>query len=268
VSPFTTQRGPAERGLPEREGIARLTRVAKVAPPTESTGMMPPVRATPAAPSGRSQGREEGREEGRRERRPEGRASRPRPRSPSLPPRTVLEPPTGVAKLTPKAAAVEAAARELRSVMGRFATGVTVVTTTHKDTIHGMTANAFLSVSLRPPLVLVSLGRCRMSEMLPRTGRYGVSVLASDQEDFAAHFAGQRISPVDPTFTWEKDLPLLDGALAHVGCRVVDVHAAGDHVLWIGEVEHLSHREGEPLLFYTGRFGTLREVSDRQQQRG
>ena len=88
--------------------------------------------------------------------------------------------------------------------MGRFATGVTVVTTTHRDTIHGMTANAFLSVSLRPPLVLVSLGRCRMSEMLPRTGRYGVSVLASDQEHFAAHFAGQRASPVDPAFVWDE----------------------------------------------------------------
>ena len=114
------------------------------------------------------------------------------------PPRTVLEPPTGIAKLTPKSAAAEAAARELRQVMGRFATGVTVVTTTHRDTIHGMTANAFLSVSLRPPLVLVSLGRCRMSEMLPRTGRYGVSVLASDQEHFAAHFAGQRDLPGRP----------------------------------------------------------------------
>jgi flavin reductase (DIM6/NTAB) family NADH-FMN oxidoreductase RutF len=186
--------------------------------------------------------------------------------APPTPARTAIEPPIGVAKLTPRAAAVEAAARELRQVMGRFATGVTVVTTTHRDTIHGMTANAFLSVSLRPPLVLVSLGRCRMSEMLPRTGRYGVSVLASDQEHFAAHFAGQRVSPVDPEFAWHKDLPLLDGALAHVGCRVVDVHSAGDHVLWIGEVEHLSHRDGEPLLFYRGRFGTLREVSDRAQQ--
>ena len=116
----------------------------------------------------------------------------------SAPGRGSLEAPIGIAKLTPKAAAVEAAARELRQVMGRFATGVTVVTTTQRDTIHGMTANAFLSVSLRPPLVLVSLGRCRMSEMLPRTGRYGVSVLASDQEHFAAHFAGQRVSPVAP----------------------------------------------------------------------
>jgi len=230
-----------ESGLAEREGVARLTRVAKVAPPTDSTGMMPPIRQAPPAPGSPS-------------------------RQPPTPPRSAIEAPTGVAKLTPRSAAAEAAARELRQVMGRFATGVTVVTTTHRDTIHGMTANAFLSVSLRPPLVLVSLGRCRMSEMLPRTGRYGVSVLASDQEHFAAHFAGQKVSPVDPSFVWEKDLPLLDGALAHVGCRVVDVHTAGDHVLWIGEVEYLSHREAEPLLFYTGRFGTLREVSDRAAQ--
>ena len=126
-----------------------------------------------------------------------------------------------------------------------------------------MNANAFLSVSLHPPLVLVSLGRCRMSEMLPRAGRYGVSVLAHDQEHFAAHFAAQGVSPVEPSFVWHDGLPLLDGALAQIACRVVDVHAAGDHVLWIGEVEHLHHRDGEPLLFYTGRFGTLREVSER-----
>ena len=242
----------------DREGVARLTRVAKVAPPTESTGLMPPVRTggspggaysapAPQGPTAPVTGR---------------RGTRPAP-----PPRTALEAPTGVAKLTPRSGQAEAAARELRDVMGRFATGVTVVTTTHRDTIHGMTANAFLSVSLRPPLVLVSLGRCRMSEMLPRTGRYGVSVLASDQEHFAAHFAGQRLSAEDPEFVWENDLPLLKGALAHVGCRVVDVHPAGDHVLWIGEVEHLYHREGEPLLFYTGRFGTLKETSDREAAR-
>jgi flavin reductase (DIM6/NTAB) family NADH-FMN oxidoreductase RutF len=237
-----------ESGLAEREGVARLTRVA---PPTDSTGMMPPIRPGRAGAGGAAAGSPGAGAKG-----------------PPTPPRSAIDPLTGVAKLTPKSAAAEAAARELRQVMGRFATGVTVVTTTHRDTIHGMTANAFLSVSLRPPLVLVSLGRCRMSEMLPRTGRYGVSVLASDQEQFAAHFAGQRESAVPPEFVWENDLPLLDGALAHVGCRVVDVHAAGDHVLWIGEVEHLSHRDGEPLLFYTGRFGTLHEVSDRAQKSG
>jgi flavin reductase (DIM6/NTAB) family NADH-FMN oxidoreductase RutF len=206
-----------------------------VARPTESAALMPPLRPPT------------------------------RPTSPL--PRTGLHPPTGVAKLTPKAAAVEQAARELRQVMGRFATGVTVITTHERDTIHGMTANAFLSVSLRPPLVLVSLGRCRMNEMLPRTGRYGVSVLACDQEQFAAHFAAQRPAPIEPQFVWHEGLPLLDGALAHLVCRVVDIHPAGDHVLWIGEVEHLHHRDGEPLLFYTGRFGTLREVRERAEGR-
>jgi flavin reductase (DIM6/NTAB) family NADH-FMN oxidoreductase RutF len=219
----------------DRKGIARLTRVAQ---PTQSSGLMPPLRQ-PSQPSRKA----------------------PPGRSPTV--RVGLQTPTGVAKLTPRSAAAEQAARNLRQVMGRFATGVTVVTTMHRNTIHGMTANAFLSVSLRPPLVLVSLGRCRMSEMLPRTGRYGVSVLAHDQEQFAAHFAAQRVSPVEPSFVWHEGLPLLEGALAHLACRVVDVHPAGDHVLWIGEVEHLRHEEGEPLLFYTGRFGTVRDLEAR-----
>lgn len=218
--------------MSEREGVARLTRVAQ---PTQSSGLMPPLRTGP-----------------------------PRPPAPAPPGtkqvRVGLRTPTGVAKLTPRSPAAEEAARNLRHVMGRFATGVTVVTTIHRDTIHGMTANAFLSVSLRPPLVLVSLGRCRMSEMLPLTGRYGVSVLAHDQEQFAAHFAAQRIAPEPPTFVWHEGLPLLEGALAHLACRVVDVHPAGDHVLWIGAVEHLRHEHGEPLLFYTGRFGTVRDL--------
>jgi flavin reductase (DIM6/NTAB) family NADH-FMN oxidoreductase RutF len=237
-----------------RDGVARLTRVAEVAA-AEDAGLMPPPGREGPTPGARRAG------------------------SVTYPAitargghtldhittsaRHAMQPPMGVARLTPRSAAAERAARELRQAMGRFATGVTVVTTVHRETIHGMTANAFLSVSLRPPLVLVSLGRCRMSEMLPRTGRYGISVLASDQEHFAAHFAGQRMSPVDPSFDWHEELPLLGGALAHVGCKVVDVHPAGDHVLWIGEVEHLWHRDGEPLLFYTGRFGTLADVSER-----
>ncbi len=215
-----------------REGIARLTRVAT---PTSDHGLMPPPK-----PLARSDGARTGNGSG----------------APTLPPHT------GVAKLTPRAAAVEEMAKGMRQVMGRFATGVTVVTTIEKDTIHGMTANGFLSVSLRPPLVLVSLGRCRMNEMLPRTGRYGISVLAYDQDHFAAHFAAQRPSPVEPEFVWHEGLPLLDGALAHVACRIVNAHRAGDHVLWIGEVEHWGHRDGEPLLFYTGRFGTVRETGE------
>lgn len=215
----------------DREGVARLTRVAR---PTDSSGLMPPPR-TASKPEAKTGG-------------------------------ASLLPQTGVAKLTPKAPAVEQAVREFRQVMGRFATGVTVVTTVERDTVHGMTANGFLSVSLRPPLVLVSLGRCRMNELLPRSGRYGVSVLAEQQHHFAAHFAAQKPSPVDPTFVWQGGLPLLEGAVAHLVCRVVDVHRAGDHVLWIGEVEYIDHRDDEPLLFYTGRFGSMREISDRSER--
>jgi flavin reductase (DIM6/NTAB) family NADH-FMN oxidoreductase RutF len=213
----------------DRQGVARLTRVVR---PAESSGLMPPLPATrkgETAPAGRAE----------------------------------LLPQTGMARLTPKAPAVIEAAKEFRQVMGRFATGVTVVTTVERGTAHGMTANGFLSVSLRPPLVLVSLGRCRMNELLPRSGRYGVSVLSQDQHHFAAHFAAQKASPVEPTFSWQEGVPLLEDALAHLVCRVVDVHRAGDHVLWIGEVEYLAHRDAEPLLFYTGRFGTMADLQDR-----
>ena len=164
--------------------------------------------------------------------------------------------PTGMAAFTPVHRAT--APRRLRNAMGRFATGVTVVTTADGDLVHGMTANGVLSVSLDPPLVLVSLGRCRMAEMLPRTGRYGISVLHEEQAAIAAHFAGQaRIEdPLD--FEWRAGLPYVAGSLAQVGCRVVAVHPAGDHRLWVGRVEHMDHRDGPPLLFYTGRFGGLR----------
>lgn len=163
----------------------------------------------------------------------------------------------GMAALTPTSRST--APRRLRDAMGRFATGVTVITTAEAgEGIHGMTANGVLSVSLDPPLVLVSLGRCRMAEILPRTGRYGISVLAEGQRDVAMHFAGQAARPGAPPFVWESGLPFVAGSLAQIGCRVADVHQAGDHVLWIGRVEHMTHGDGDPLLFYAGRFAGLK----------
>jgi flavin reductase (DIM6/NTAB) family NADH-FMN oxidoreductase RutF len=161
-----------------------------------------------------------------------------------------------MATLTPVTRAT--APRRLRDAMGRFATGVTIVSTVEAGKVHGMTANGVLSVSLSPPLVLVSLGRCRMAEMLPRTGRYAISVLAAGQRELAAHFAGQTAGEATVAFEWEDGLPFIAGALAHVGCSVEDLHPAGDHVLWVGRVAHIAHREGDPLLFYAGRFESLR----------
>jgi flavin reductase (DIM6/NTAB) family NADH-FMN oxidoreductase RutF len=152
--------------------------------------------------------------------------------------------------------AVDAGA--MRRTLGRFTTGVTVVTTAQGDEVHAMTANAFTSVSLDPPLVLVSVDhRTKMHRMLPGTRRYGVSVLASDQERVAWHFAGRPLKGHGELFEWEGGVPLVSGAIAHVGCSLHAAHEAGDHTLYLGLVEHLRSRPGEPLLFHGGTFGRM-----------
>ena len=161
----------------------------------------------------------------------------------------------GVATLTQVTRAT--APWRLRRAMGRFATGVTIVTTAQGDRVHGMTANGVMSVSLDPPLVCVSLGDCKMDEMLPRTRRYAISVLGAEQEELATHFAGRPVEDLKPRFTWFKELPFITGALAQVGCHVEAIHEAGDHRLWIGRVEYMTYRDGPPLLFYSGRFARL-----------
>jgi flavin reductase (DIM6/NTAB) family NADH-FMN oxidoreductase RutF len=148
---------------------------------------------------------------------------------------------------------------QMRSTLGRFCTGVTVVSTASTDgEIHAMTANAFTSVSLDPPLVLVSIDqRAHMDRLLPRTGRYGVSVLAADQERLALHFAGRPLAEHGELFEWSAGAPFVRGAIAHVGCRLHDRHPAGDHTLYLGRVEHLASRAGTPLVFHQGYFGQV-----------
>jgi flavin reductase (DIM6/NTAB) family NADH-FMN oxidoreductase RutF len=144
-----------------------------------------------------------------------------------------------------------------RRALGRFATGIAVVTTVHDRQVHGMTANAFNSVSLDPPLVLVSLANgSRLHRLLPMSGRYGVSVLREEQEGLSRHFAAQGAA-AEVAFVWREEMPLLAGALAHLVCTTVDVHPAGDHTLYIGRVEALDYSSGSPLLFYTGEYGRL-----------
>lgn len=148
--------------------------------------------------------------------------------------------------------------REFRNTLGRFATGVTVLTTFENGETHGMTASAFVSVSLDPPLVLVSLdNRSHMHRILPSAGRYGISVLAEDQRALGDHFAGRANEGVHVSFVSRAGMPLLDGAVAYFVVRVVDVHSAGDHTLYIGKVEHFESREEKPLLFYAGRYQRL-----------
>lgn len=150
--------------------------------------------------------------------------------------------------------------RQFRNALGRFASGVTVVTASYKDQTHGMTANAFVSVSLSPPLVLVSLdNRSFMHRILPSVGRYGVSVLAEDQERLSNHFAGRTVEGTHIRFLTRDGIPLLEGAVAYFVVRIMDAHLAGDHTLYIGHVEHFESRDERPLLFYAGRYQNLRQ---------
>jgi flavin reductase (DIM6/NTAB) family NADH-FMN oxidoreductase RutF len=146
----------------------------------------------------------------------------------------------------------------MRRTLGRFTTGVTVVTTARDGEVHAMTANAFTSVSLDPPLVLVSVDHgTRMHRLLPDTRRYGVSVLSSEQERVAWHFAGRPLRDPGELFEWTGDVPFVRDAIARVGCSLHAEHEAGDHTLYLGRVEHLQSRPGEPLIFHAGAFGRL-----------
>ena len=107
--------------------------------------------------------------------------------------------------------------------MGSFATGVTIITLDLDGEVHGMTANAFVSVSLDPPLVLVSLdNRSYMHKILPAIGRYGVSVLSEDQEIVSNHFAGRTVEGLHLRFITRDGVPLLDGAVAYFVVHVID----------------------------------------------
>jgi flavin reductase (DIM6/NTAB) family NADH-FMN oxidoreductase RutF len=148
----------------------------------------------------------------------------------------------------------------LRKMLGLFATGVTIVTTRVGEQVHGMTANAFMSVSLEPPLVLVSIDRrTTMCRLLHEGRRYGISVLHEEQSELSDRFAGRTVEDgaAEPRFQLVYETPVLDGALATFVARVARSYWGGDHSLFLGQVECARHRPGTPLLFHGGRYGRL-----------
>ena len=143
----------------------------------------------------------------------------------------------------------------LRSTLGMFATGVTVITTLKAGQVHGMTANAFMSVSLDPALVLVSIDRrTKMCGLLYEGSRYGVSVLCETQSELSDRFAGRAVNSAEPRFDVVRDTPLVDGALAHFVARVERSYWGGDHSLFLGRVEYARQHSGAPLLFHGGHY--------------
>ncbi len=152
---------------------------------------------------------------------------------------------------------------ELRRVGGFFTTGVAVVAAEHHGRPCGLTVNAFMTVSLDPPLVLVSIGRgSRSLPCIEGAERFGVSVLAEGQREVSRLFASKdedKFAKVR-THRGSKGTPLLDGAIAFLECRKTGRVDAGDHVLYLAEVETVRSSAGRPLLFHRGDYGALRDV--------
>lgn len=145
-----------------------------------------------------------------------------------------------------------------RRVMGSFATGVTVISTEVRGQLRGMTANAFMSGSLQPPLCVVSVAkRARLHPMLIEAGHFGVSILAKDQERLSIHFAGGPAADAEPEFVRFGRTPLLLGAAANIATDLVAQHDCGDHTLFVGHIVHLDVHSRPPLLVHEGRYASL-----------
>ncbi|WP_419880465.1 flavin reductase family protein [Peribacillus sp. B-H-3] len=148
--------------------------------------------------------------------------------------------------------------RAFRTAMGKFATGITVITTNIEGEAHGMTANAFMSVSLNPKLVLVSIGeKARMLDKINQTGKFAVNILSEQQQEYSMYFAGQIKEERNIEFDWISEMPVIQDALANIVCTVQSKHIAGDHTLFIGEVTDIVIRDGEPLTFFEGKYGKI-----------
>lgn len=156
--------------------------------------------------------------------------------------------------------------RLFRNAMGKFATGVTVITTEVDGGVHGMTANAFMSVSLSPKLVVVSIGeKARILEKFKQSQSFSVNILAADQQEYSIIFAGQLKEHREVEFDRLDGKPVLAGALAQIACEVSAEHVEGDHTLFIGKVTDIRLEDGEPLIFYNGRYRSLEEEKVTEQ---
>ena len=144
-----------------------------------------------------------------------------------------------------------------RQVMGRFATGVTLLTTRFDEGVLGMTANAVMSLSLEPPLVVVSVDKKNsMHECVTRGKCFALNMLRADHEEISRRFAisgpkdfsGLRLTAA------ETGAPILVDAIAYVDCKLVEILPGGDHDMFVGEPIAGEVREGEPLIFYGGEY--------------
>lgn len=157
----------------------------------------------------------------------------------------------------------------LRALMGRFATGVTVVAARHGPLMAGMTANAIATISIDPPILMASIARkAETHTAIVGSHAFSVSVLADDQEGLAECFAQPTTADKLKRFCdapWheaETGSPILEGALAYFDCRLTERHSGGDHTIFLGEIVAAGYRDdAAPLLWYGSRYRRLAEAA-------
>ncbi len=153
-------------------------------------------------------------------------------------------------------------ADEFREAMGSWPRGVTIVTARAGGQIHGMTVSDFSGVSLEPPLALICAAKDSVTTGLIEQGRcFGVNILRLDQQALSNKFASKkdefkRFDGVE-VYQAKTGAPLLREALVNLDCRVVAVHDAGDHLIYVGAIEMAQINEGEPLLYFRSGYGRL-----------
>ncbi|HEX9569928.1 MAG TPA: flavin reductase family protein [Rhodospirillales bacterium] len=145
-----------------------------------------------------------------------------------------------------------------REVMGRFATGVTILVADVAGDVRGMTANAFMSGSLDPPLCIVSIAkRAHMHWHLIAAGTFSVSILAAGQEDLAMHFAGRPVPGLRVAFDAFVGVPAITGTTATIAAEIASRHECGDHTVFISHIMAMAAHDRPPLLYHASRFAAL-----------
>jgi flavin reductase (DIM6/NTAB) family NADH-FMN oxidoreductase RutF len=155
--------------------------------------------------------------------------------------------------------------QEFKRALGRWPSGVTVVTASDGGRLHGMTASAFSSVSLNPKLISVCLDLATITlELVRNSMHFAINVLATTQAPISSHFASKateafRFRGIEFVLG-NNQCPLIVGAIAQLECKVFAIHLAGDHVLLIGEVERVQIAPGDPLLYFDRHYGTFTSI--------
>ena len=149
----------------------------------------------------------------------------------------------------------------LRQIMGHFATGVTVITTKDRaGTPFGLTANAFTSLSLNPPLVLICIDKAvQCYPCFEESKLFAVNLLSEEQEEISRRFATKGIEKF-AGIKWhpsESGIALLDGAMGHIECKVVHSYDGGDHTIYVGEITDAAASGDRPLIFFKGKYYRL-----------